>query len=76
MGVDGESGALAGPDAVDVGLVDLGVDLHPAQVLSEGEQDRRLQAGGHGLTTVDVAPDHHPVDRRPDNMSRATISLF
>ena len=60
-------GALADAQAPDVGLVDRRLDLHVAQVLRDGEQHRRLQAGGDGLPGVDVAQDHGAVHRRADD---------
>ena len=66
-GVDREARRLADAQPADVGLVDRRLDLHVAQVLRDGEQHRRLQAGGHGLAGVDVAQDHRAVDRRADD---------
>jgi hypothetical protein len=42
-------------------------DLHLRQVLGDGEQFRRGQAGGHGLAGLDRAGEHHPVHRRADH---------
>ena len=66
VGVDREARHLAGRDPADVGLVDVGLDLHLGQVLGDGEQGRRLERGGHGLADVVLARHHHPVDGRGD----------
>ena len=55
--------ARADVDLADIGLVDLELDLHLRQILGDGEQLRCLQAGGHGLAGLDIADQHHAVDR-------------
>ena len=57
---------LIRPDAADVGLVDVRVDLHLRQVGRDDEQRRRLHARGDRLADVHAALDHDAVDRRGD----------
>ena len=66
IGIDGEAGALALADLGDVGLVDADLELHRAEILGDGEQDRRLEGGGDGLAGIDLAREHHAGDRRID----------
>jgi hypothetical protein len=66
IGVDAELGGLPERHLADVGLVDAGVDLHLAEVAGNGEEGRRLEAGGHRLSLVYVAADDDAVDRRAD----------
>ena len=40
-------------DIADVGLGDLGVDLHVREVVRDLEDDRRAEAGGDGLAHID-----------------------
>src|SRR5690606_229079 len=51
----------------DVGFVDGQFDLHLRQVFGDGEQFRRLQAGGHGLARLDRTGQDHAVHRRTDD---------
>src|SRR4029079_9228497 len=64
--IDGEGRAVAGLDAADVALADIGVDLHLREVGRDQEQRRRLEARRHGLTDGDVARDDGAVHRRYD----------
>jgi hypothetical protein len=64
--VPAEAGLLAFRDPADVGLADVGVHLHLRQVLGDHEEGRRLEAGGDGLTGIDVAGHHDAVDRGID----------
>ncbi len=57
---------MAVEHAADVGLVDVGGNLHVAQIVGYQKQSGRLQAGGDGLAELDIALDHHAVDRRAD----------
>ena len=54
-------------DAADVGLVDVGVDLHLGQVLRDREQRGGLQAGRDGLPHVHGARDDDAVDGGADD---------
>src|SRR5690606_21529810 len=58
--VDGEGHGLPGPDAPDVALVDVRLDLHALEITGDHEQRRRLQAGRHGLPDLDVPAEHDP----------------
>ncbi len=57
---------LVGPDAADIGFVDVGVDLHLRQVRGDDKENRRLHAGGDCLSDVHAALDHDAVDGRVD----------
>ena len=57
---------LAGLHRADIGFIDIGLDLHAAQVLGQREEHRRLQRGGDGLAGLDAALEHDAVDRRQD----------
>ncbi len=65
-GVDGEEHGLVRPHPADVGLVDVGVDLHVPQILRHQEQGRGLQRGRDRLPEFDRALHDHAVDRRAD----------
>ena len=67
VGVDAERHVLARPDAADVGLVDVRVDLHLRQVGGDDEERRRLHAGRDRLPDVHAALDDDAVDRRRDH---------
>ena len=67
VGVDAERHVLAGTDAADVRLVEVGDDLHLREIGREDEQGRRRHAGGHRLADVHIARDDQPVDRRADD---------
>ena len=54
-------GAL--PDAADFALVDLGQQVHRPDV-GDGEERRRLEGRGNGLSDVHRPVDHDAVDRR------------
>ena len=56
----------------DVRLGHVGVDLHFREVIRDRENDRRAQAGRHGLPDIDAARDDDAVDRRSD---RAMIEI-
>ena len=45
---------LAGLDAADIGLVDIGVDVDLAQVLRDREERRRGERGGDRLAEIDL----------------------
>jgi hypothetical protein len=55
VGVHAEGDMLPRTNAADIGLVEVGDDLHLRQVSRENEQSRRLHAGGDRLPDVDVA---------------------
>jgi len=50
IGIDAEACSLTGFDAADVGLVDIGGDLHPVQVVGDQEQGRCLVGRRHRLS--------------------------
>jgi hypothetical protein len=58
---------LVGPDAADIGFVDVGVDLHLGQVGRNHKERRRRHARGHRLPNIDASLDHDAVDRRGDD---------
>ena len=58
---------LRGPDAADVGLVDVRVDLHLRQIRGDDEQRRRLHAGRDRLADIHVALRDDAVDWRRDH---------
>ena len=66
--VDREAGAVVELDAADVRLVHARLDLHPREVLGDGEEHRSLKARGDGLADVHLAGDddavHGGLDRR------------
>ena len=54
-------------DQPDVGLVDRAEHQHPLlHFRRDDEHVRGLESGGHGLTGIHFAVDHHPVDGRGD----------
>ena len=53
-----------------IALVDGGLHLHVAQVFGNHKKLRRLQAGSHGLATLNGAFDDDAVDRRGDAGAR------
>ena len=65
-GVDREAGVCAFDGAGDVGLADVGVDLHLGQIGGDQEQGGGLKARGHGLAGGDIARHHRAVHRRDD----------
>ena len=66
IGVDGELDPLPVLDLADVRFVDIGDDLHLRQVVGDGEEGRRLEAGRYGLSLLDGPADDHTVDGRGD----------
>ena len=64
--VDGEAHRLALVDRADVGLADIGVDLHLRQIAGDEEERRRLEARRDGLPDVDAARHDDAVDGRDD----------
>ena len=66
IGIDAERRLLTDPDLADIGLVDVDLQFHVAQVLGDHEQDRRLQRRGDDLTGIDAALQDDAVDRRAD----------
>ena len=66
IGVDREGNALAVDHTTDIGFVDVGGNLHVAQIVGDQKQGGRLQARGDRLAELDIALDHHAVDRRAD----------
>ncbi len=65
-GIHGKRRGLPLADAPDLGLVDRGVDLHPAQVLRDHEEFRRLQARRDRLARLHRFLDDDAVHRRAD----------
>ncbi len=57
IGNNGETDRLAFGDLTDIGLIELGIDLHLAEVLGDGEQDGGRQASGDGLAGINGAVD-------------------
>ena len=66
IGIDIEADRIIAGDLADIGLVDLGIDLHLGEVLGDGEQLGRRHAGRDRLPGLYRALDHHAVDRRAD----------
>jgi hypothetical protein len=66
IGVHAEVRLLAFGHAADIGLADVGVDLHLGQVLGDDEQSRRLETGGDRLADIHVARHDNAVHRRID----------
>ena len=64
--VDGEIDTLALLHGADVGLVDVGYDLHLAQVVGYGEERWGRVSRRYGLSLVDGARQHHAADGRVD----------
>ncbi len=64
ISIDREVDALPDLNSTDVRLGDHGFNLHFRQVIGNQKQGWRAEAGGDGLPDVDVARDHHAVDRR------------
>ena len=65
-GVHLEGGQRAHANLAHVGLVGLGIDQHLGEVLRDGEQGGRLQAGRDGLAHVHVACDYGAVNGGAD----------
>ena len=57
---------LSSRHLADIRLIDLRLDLHMGEVLSDGEQLRCLEARGDGLPDFDRTLDDDAVDRRAD----------
>jgi len=53
-------------DRADVGLVDVGDDLHLSQIVGDSKQDRRRETGRNGLADIDLPRNNHAVNRRSD----------
>jgi hypothetical protein len=64
--IDREGDGLPRRKPADVRLHDRGLDLHPSQILRDGEQGWCVQAGGDGLASVDAAVHHRAGDRCAD----------
>jgi hypothetical protein len=64
--IDRERRRLALAYASDLGFVNRGIDLHPAQILRNHEKLGRLQARRHRLSRLDRFLDHDAVHRRAD----------
>ncbi len=58
---------MPNPNPPDIRLVDLRVDLHLSQVLSDGEDGGGLQRRRDRLSHVHIACHDNPINRRPDN---------
>src|SRR5690606_11070225 len=52
-GVDGEVDGLADLDVADIGFGDGADDLHFGEIVGDGEEDGRVEAGGDGFADVD-----------------------
>ncbi len=59
ISVDGKRDGKSGVDAANVGLVDLGPDLHPSQVFGEQEQARGAHRANDGLPDADPPRNDH-----------------
>ena len=66
VGIDGEFHALSVVYLSDVGLIDVGYNLHLRQVVGYGEERRSLETRGDGLSLLYRAADDHSVDGRCD----------
>src|SRR5262245_1501177 len=66
IGVDGEADRVATRHLTDIGLIDLGLDLHLVEILGDGEELRRLQTCRHGLPDFYDLVDNHAVYGRAD----------
>ena len=64
IGIDNKAYGLALLDFANIGLIDHDLDLKLGQVLSDAKQDRGLKAGGDCLAWINLAVDHHTIDRR------------
>ena len=64
--VHGEVHRLADLDLPDVGLGNIGGDVHFGEVLDNGEQHRRVHGRVHGLAHVHFARDHDAAHGRGD----------
>jgi hypothetical protein len=53
-------------DISRIGFVRRGIQLHARQILSDAENDRRLQGSRDGLANRHIARDYRPIDRRDD----------
>jgi hypothetical protein len=67
MGGDGEVRLLSGLDAAHVGFVDFDLDLHLHEAARDPEQRGGLERRDHGHPRLDVALEHHPIDRGDDS---------
>ena len=66
IGLNGEADRIAARHLADICLIDLRLDLHLAEVLGDGEELRRLEARGDGLSHLHDFVDDDAVDRRTD----------
>jgi len=67
ISVDRESDLLPHLDLPNIRFVDMRVDTHLTEIVSNGKQRRRLHAGGDGLPKFHAAPDHNAGDRGADD---------
>ena len=70
--VDRKIDILIHTDRADVGFSHVRVDLHFRQIVRDREDHRRLQTGRDRLANIDIARNHHPIDRRRD---RAMVEI-
>ena len=64
--VDAKIDLLIHRNYADVRLGHVGVDLHLRQIICDGKNYRRLQAGCHGLADIDTTGNDFAIDWRCD----------